>query len=55
MKHLKIFLLSLVCSSAFAQTDPVRTQLNSIFANINKSQVPTGFLQEYGEPLVALF
>jgi hypothetical protein len=48
-----IFLLFLGITS-FAQTSPVRTQLNSVFANINKSQVPTGFLQEYGEPLVPI-
>lgn len=47
----------LLCSFSFglvAQTDPLRDKLNLIFANINKSQVPTGFLEEYGVHLVPL-
>ncbi len=36
----------------FAQTDALRIKLNSIFQNIDKSQVPTGYLKEYGaEPI----
>ena len=41
-----ILLLVHLCASA--QTDPVRTQLNSIFQNIDKAQIPTGYLNEYG-------
>ncbi len=32
---------------AFAQTDPIRTELNTIFQNIDKSHIPTGYLNEY--------
>ncbi len=37
-----------------AQTDELRNNLNTIFQNIDKSQVPTGFLEEYGAGLVPL-
>jgi hypothetical protein len=37
-----------------AQTDPLRQKLDLVFANINKNQVPTGFLEEYGSPLLPL-
>ncbi len=44
------FLLVNLC--AFAQTDPVRTELDLIFQNIDKTQVPTGYLNEYGPEVV---
>ena len=37
-----------------AQTDPIRTQLNSIFANLNRSAIPAGVLREYGVELLDL-
>ncbi|HMI64798.1 MAG TPA: hypothetical protein VK517_02110 [Cyclobacteriaceae bacterium] len=40
--------------ASLAQTDPLRNQLNSVFSNVDKSQIPTGFLQEYGAPLLPL-
>ena len=36
----------------YAQTDQIRTELNSIFQNINKTQIPTGYLNEYGPEVV---
>jgi hypothetical protein len=48
------FLLCAMSFVSFAQTDPLRNQLNSVFTNIDKSQVPTGFLEEYGVPLLPL-
>ncbi len=48
MKKLLIAaVMLLVTLCAHSQTDPVRTQLNSIFQNIDKAQIPTGFLKEY--------
>jgi len=41
-------LMLLVNFCANAQIDPVRTQLNNIFQNIDKAQIPTGYLNEYG-------
>lgn len=32
-------------------TDPLRAQLANLFANLDKSQVPSGRLLEYVEPL----
>ena len=35
-----------------AQTDSVRLELDHIFQNINKSLIPTGYLNEYGPVVV---
>jgi hypothetical protein len=32
----------------------LRDKLNNVFANINKNQIPTGFLEEFATPLVPL-
>lgn len=41
------------CLNANAQTtDVLRNQLNSIFQYVDKSQVPTGYLEEYGPRMV---
>ena len=34
--------------------DPTRAALDNVFAHVDKSQVPTGFLAEYAQPLVPL-
>ncbi len=57
MKHVFTLLLGalLLAHSAYAQTtDPVRQKLDQIFANLNKSQVPTGRLAEAAVPLAPL-
>lgn len=50
MKHLfKMLVIAiLLTGNAYAQTDPVREELNHIFQYIDKSQVPSGYLDEYG-------
>jgi hypothetical protein len=41
MKYIYGFiLLSFCCANSFAQTSPVRTQLKTVFANINKAKCP---------------
>jgi len=35
-------------------TDPVRTELNRVFANLNRSAIPTGVLREYGQAFANL-
>ncbi len=50
-KILLFVFIVLFSFSLKAQTDPVRTELDHIFQNINKSVIPTGYLNEYG-PLV---
>lgn len=57
MKKLYLLLLLTVVGLArlHAQSnDPTRATLDNIFAPLDKAQVPTGFLAEYGLPLVPL-
>jgi hypothetical protein len=51
-----LLLLSLLGSSRlYAQvTDSMRLKLDYLFANLDKSQVPTGFLDAYATPLIPL-
>ncbi len=44
--------LILMNVSAFAQTGPVRTEQIFIFQNIDKTLIPTGYLNEYGPEVV---
>lgn len=44
--------LSLLTTSLAAQIYPLRDKLDNVFAHIDKSQVPTGFLSEFGASLV---
>ena len=47
-----IILISLF---SYAQTgDPLRDKLDSIFKFIDKAQIPTGYLKEYGSEMVPL-
>ncbi len=53
----KIFLLLsllIVGLYSFAQIDPLRQKLDSVFQNVNKTQIPTGYLKEYGAELMPL-
>ena len=56
MKHLYLLLAALLSAPALhAQApDSLRLRLNHVFAPLDKSQVPTGRLLEYAEPLVPL-
>jgi hypothetical protein len=49
------FILCFIPFSANAQTGDlaVQNELNSIFSNIDKSQIPSGYLSEYGSDFVA--
>jgi hypothetical protein len=47
-------LLILITNCAAAQTYPLREKLDLVFSHVDKSQVPTGFLLEYGPRLVPL-
>ena len=49
MKKIITILLSFLTLQGFAQTrDSLRDTLNIIFQYIDKSQIPTGYLVEYG-------
>ncbi|MCW3073048.1 MAG: hypothetical protein JWP69_117 [Flaviaesturariibacter sp.] len=39
---------------SFAQTDPLREKLDSVFQHVNKSLIPTGYLKEYGAEFMPL-
>ena len=53
MKKFLLFTFIVLFSfSVRAQTDPVRTELNHIFQYVNKSVIPTGYLNEYGPDVV---
>lgn len=57
MKKKLLFALIVVvlfCSKYSHAQDPLRQKLDLIFGNIDKSKIPTGFLEEYGNPLVPL-
>ena len=41
-------LLMFVSLQTRAQIDSLRLNLDNVFAHIDKSQIPTGFLNEYG-------
>lgn len=50
MKQVLLFITAaLLCTKTFAQGEaPVQAELNTIFQYINKSQIPNGYLGEYG-------
>lgn len=56
MKKLLI-LLGIVISSMhnFGQSDPLRLKLDSIFQFVDKAQIPTGYLKEYGAELMPIY
>ena len=54
---LALLMAALLACPAQAQTPPLptpRQALDTHFANLDKTQVPTGFLAEYGVPLAPL-
>ncbi|MCW3073457.1 MAG: Por secretion system C-terminal sorting protein [Flaviaesturariibacter sp.] len=55
MKRL-LFVCGLLLSAlfSFAQTDPLRQKLDSVFQHVNKSLIPTDYLKEYGAELTPL-
>ncbi len=51
----KILFVAIMLMKSFygySQTDPIRTEQNFIFQNINKTLIPTGYLNEYGPEVV---
>ena len=58
MKHAYLFCLLgllLLGRAGYAQApDGARLQLNQIFANLDKTQVPSAYLEEYGEQFLGL-
>ena len=55
MKNLLYILCLFISIKANAQTgDPIRDKLDTIFQNIDKTQIPTGYLAEYGSEFTPL-
>lgn len=55
MKNLLLFVTIVVVSlQAFGQTDPIRQKLDSVFQHVDKTQIPTGYLKEYGAEFMPL-
>ena len=48
------FLFYFFTSNRLLAQDPFRNKINSVFQNVDKSQVPTKFLMEYGCPFVPM-
>ena len=40
--------------NGYCQIDPLRQKLDSIFQDVDKSQIPTGYLKEYGSEFLPL-
>lgn len=41
----------MTCQLSLCQNYPLRDRIDLVFANLNKTQIPTGFLEEYGVAL----
>ncbi len=55
MKKIMVLSLCFISLQAIAQTeDPLRDKLNAIFQPLNKAQIPTGYLAEYGTEFTPL-
>ncbi|MBS1737489.1 MAG: hypothetical protein JSS98_12900 [Bacteroidetes bacterium] len=55
MKELLLFVMSIPLSlQTLGQVDPIRQKLDSIFQHVDKTQIPTGYLKEYGAQFVNL-
>ena len=54
-KTFRLILIFLIISlKSFSQVDPLRQKLDSIFQYVDKSQIPTGYLKEYGSEFLPL-
>ncbi len=55
MKQILLFaFITIIALQSFSQTDPVRQKLDSVFQHVDKSQIPTGYLKEYGAEFMPL-
>lgn len=55
MKKLLLFATIITISlQTLGQVDPIRQKLDSIFQHVDKTQIPTGYLKEYGAEFMPL-
>jgi hypothetical protein len=48
------FTLIILNVKSFSQTDPLRRKIDSIFQYVDKTQIPTTYLKEYGTEFLPL-
>lgn len=53
-KLLLIIAIILAALQTFSQSDPLRDKLDSVFQNVNKNVISTGYLKEYGAELMPI-
>ena len=53
-KLLLVVAIMIATFQAFSQTDLLRQKLDSIFQYVDKTQIPTGYLKEYGAELMPI-
>lgn len=49
-----IIILIFTFTKGFSQMEPLRNKLDSVFQYIDKTQIPTGYLKEYGSEFLPL-
>lgn len=54
IKPFLVAILILFSLNAISQVDSLRLALDNVFAHVDKSQIPAGFLEEYGAQFVNL-
>jgi hypothetical protein len=52
--YFSIIITLVLCTKGFSQIDPLRQKLDSIFQYVDKTQIPTGYLKEYGSELLPI-
>jgi hypothetical protein len=52
--YFSITILLLLNIKLFSQIDPLRRKLDSIFQYVDKSQIPTTYLKEYGSQFLPI-
>lgn len=55
MRKILLFVaITIISFQIFGQVDPIRQKLDSVFQHVDKSQIPTGYLKEYGAEFMPL-
>jgi Secretion system C-terminal sorting domain len=52
--YFSIIIILVLNANGFCQIDPLRKKLDSIFQYVDKTQIPTGYLKEYGSEFLPL-
>jgi hypothetical protein len=52
--YFSIMVIIVLCIKGFSQIDPLRQKLDTIFQYVDKAQIPTGYLKEYGNEFMPI-